>query len=67
MNKVHRSMNFSVMTLVCMNSFGIVEPTITAILYSGHFHVAATFNRSLLDFPYYNLPVYNGHVDITAI
>ena len=29
--------------------------------------ISDTFNRSLQDFPYYNLPVYSGHLYITAI
>ena len=29
--------------------------------------IVVTFNRSLQDFPYYNLPVYSGHLYITAI
>ena len=29
--------------------------------------ITDTFNRSLQDFPYYNLPVYSGHLYITAI
>ena len=30
-------------------------------------YITVTFNRSLHDFPYYNLPVYSGHLYITAI
>ena len=32
-----------------------------------YLHIAATINRSLQDFPYFNLPVYSGHLYITAI
>ena len=43
-----------------------VEPAIMATLYSDHLLIAATFNRFLHDLPYYNLPVYSGHLYITA-
>ena len=51
----------------CMQYIYIVEPAITLTLYSDHLYIAATFKRSLQDFPYYKLPVYNGHLYITAI
>ena len=49
-------------SLMVYRKLNTVEPDITATLYSDHLYIAAIFNRSLQDFPYYNLPVYSGHI-----